>query len=221
MLIKSKVMLFMLSILIVGCISSTTDVWKKPTYNEAISQFLITEKGDKLIFIGEKYHYIFANETSLNSVLQWQDRGILKAAFYNDFSVDANNKVTGQFEILCFCHGATKEQIQWLENNGFHKLANMNDAFPDDGKNYKKQIQVSGDRYLSNNLSLIKYDKLNYEYRIQVETDFTALGIAGRIAYTPIAVAEDGVATLLLMPLLAIGLPFYVIRSVKENDEGK
>jgi hypothetical protein len=207
-----------------GCTTATTDVWKKPTYNETISQFLITANGEKLIFIGEKYHYIFANQDSLNNILQWPDRKLLKAAFFNNFSVDAKNKIIGRFAIVCFCHDASKKQIQWLENNEFHRFNKNNLTSTDDKGTYIKEIKIAGDRYLSNNLSLDKYDKLNNEYQIQVETDYTFLDTAGRVALTPIAVAEDGLATFMLIPIVVIGIPFYAIESVfppKGSQGGK
>jgi len=213
MLIRHKLILAILAYLIVGC--ATTELWsKKPAYDESISQFLITTNGEKLIFIGKQYHYIFANEVSLNKVLQWQDRKILKAAFFDKFSVDAKNKITGHFAILCFCHDATADQIQWLKNNEFHRFNIKNLSPPDDKNTYIKEIQITGDRYLSNNISLDKYEKLNNEYHIQIDTDPSFLDTAGQIALTPIAVAEDGLVTIMLLPVITIGIalsPFALV----------
>ena len=204
-----------------GCTTTTTSVWKKPTYEETIKQFLITSDGEKLVFIGKKYHYIFSSQDSLKNILQWQDRKILKANFYDKFSVDANNKITGRYAISCECNDATKLQIQWLEDNGFHRLIRKQPSPSDETNIYVKESQITGYRYLANNLKLDKYAILNNAYKITVETDYTIADKAVRVAETPIAVAEDGVATFFLVPLLVIATPFAIADGVFDEKQAK
>jgi len=52
---KSPFLLF--SLLLISCTSITKSLWENPTYKEKVSAFLITEDGEKLAILGEKYHY--------------------------------------------------------------------------------------------------------------------------------------------------------------------
>jgi hypothetical protein len=192
-----------------ACVETTTGIWKHPTYSEAISQFLTTEDNRQLIFIGKDYHYIFPDTSSLFEILNWKDRGFLRVHFSEPFHVDSQNIVTGVYAIDCQCWGITSDQVKWLEQRGFKRGAEIEGTIA-----LRKEGDIVGTRYASGGIQLPNISTLNTSYEIQIETDFSNAGVAGRIALTPIAVAEDGVATVGLGYLLLIGAPFAIVNMV-------
>ena len=162
----------------------------------------MTEDGNKIIFIGKKYHYIFLNHESLSDIVKWNDNVEFKANFSDNFFVTLDNKITGKYEVTCECNDIDNTKKQWLKDHGFVRLLKEEKTI------YKKVDNVTGDRYLSNNLVFDKYEKIDEKYSITVETEKTSLGVAGRVALTPIAVAEDGVATIGAVGILIIAAPF-------------
>ncbi|MHC4182809.1 MAG: hypothetical protein ACYSR0_05620, partial [Planctomycetota bacterium] len=73
---------------LVGCTTTTTGIWEKPTYTDNINRFLTTVNGENIIFIGAKYHYIFENNKSLRNILSWKYRELLAAQLEDSFVVD-------------------------------------------------------------------------------------------------------------------------------------
>ena len=117
-----KYIMFFLSLFLLSGCAETSRLWQKPRYHENISHFLATKDGEKLIFIGEKYHYIFNGTDDLNKLLKWKHRELLKANFDSNFFVSRTNKITGKYKITCSCDNATEDQLQWLKKNEFIKI---------------------------------------------------------------------------------------------------
>lgn len=192
-----------------ACVETTTGTWKHPIYSETINQFLTTEDTRQLVFVGKDYHYIFPDTSSLFEILNWKDRGFLRGHFSKPFHVDSQNIVTGVYAIDCQCWGITSDQVKWLEQRGFKRAEKIEGTMV-----LRKEGDIVGTRYASRGIHLPNISNLNTSYEIQIETDFSNAGVAGRIALTPIAVAEDGVATVGLGYLLLIAAPFAIVDMV-------
>lgn len=198
---------------LVACVETTTSLWEHPTYAETISQFLTTEDTRQLVFIGEDYHYIFPDASSLFEILNWPDRGVLRAHFSKPFHVDSQNIVTGSYVIRCECWGISADKITWLEQRGFKRFAGADDAVL-----LQKVGDIVGKRYASGGVQLPDTSEFITSYEIRIETDFSNAGVVGRAAFTPIAVAEDGVATIGLGYLLLIAAPFAIVDMVIDGS---
>lgn len=219
---KLKLLLFILvSCFLSACTIHTETLWKTPetkevVYVENISHFLITEDGEKIVIIGDKYHYVFPNQNDLANILKWSDRKLLSAKFHRNFNVDTSNQISGDYLILCDNKELTKEQEQWLWDNGFVIKVN-------DGKAaFVLEKQIHGKRYLSKEkLNLSKYAKLNKEYKITIYAE--KANFWGnkwvKAAQTPITVAEDGLATIALSPLIAIALPIALYKMPRKDNQ--
>lgn len=205
-----------LAISLTACVETTTGVWEHPAYGETISQFLATEDSHQLVFIGKDYHYIFPDSASLLEILNWKDRGFLRAQFSEPFRVDSSNAVTGMYAITCECWGITSDQVSWLEHRGFKRGAEVDGVVT-----LRKEGDIAGKRYASGGIQLPDISRLNKSYEIQIETDFSNAGVAGRIALTPIAVAEDGIATVGLGYLLLIAAPFAIVDMVVSGPDSE
>lgn len=200
---------------------TTAQLWENTKYYETISHFLTTNDGDELIFIGDKYHYIFSNTDSLNDVLRWKDRALLKAQFNDNFVVSTDNIVTGNYITTCICNNATSNQIKWLKDNGFNNIIEKNKLTTLKHVTYFKEGAIIGRRYLPNDISFDELEKLNNTYRIRVEEEKTLLGIAGRVAETPFTVAGDGVIFLGLAAIMIVTSPLIINANVtsKKHEE--
>lgn len=206
------IVLLVVNLVVAGCTQTTTGIWKKPAYHEKISQFLITEDGKKLVFIGKKHHYIFDNEDTLKGILQWEHRGLLQAKFWDRFAVDESNGIAGSYEIQCDCKDATSEQKTWLQKMGFKQIIEQGSLT---GLIFEDELE--GKRYAAGEVSLDGYSKLNREYDVLVEAEMTTSGRLVRAAFTPVAIAEDGIATIGLVALMVIAAPFALFSIGKEG----
>ena len=202
--------------LLIGCTQTTTSLWEKPTYTESINLFLTTKDKSEFVFIGGEYHYIFQNTSSLVDILNWEDRELLTALFYDSFVVDSSNAITGSYVIVCPCHNLEKDQEKWLEHMGFTRPSDDELSRLGGNVTYVKQGRIHGTRYLSGDVEFPHSARLNRIYSIQVEEErnYSFGGKMGRAALTPIAVAEDGVATIGLGAALIVAVPFVVIGEV-------
>jgi len=214
-LIFKVIALLQIFCFLVACTQTTTGVWEKPEYRESINQFLATEDGEKLVFVGKKYHYIFSDTSSLFDILTWQNRRLLIGRFDKSFRVDSSNNIEGSYTIDCLCENADVNQIRWLKTKGFVEYNKHQES---NGEvTYRKEGYIRGVRYLSRDIEFNNTTNLNNEYDIFVETEHTTPGVIGRIALTPIAIAEDGAATIGLVALVAVGIPFDVLELLPEE----
>ena len=193
-----------------GC--SAISLWERnPTYTDSIDRFLATEDGKKLVFIGEKYHYIFDGHKSLRKILLWKDRELLDAKLDEKFIVDSSNNISGNLRVICKCKNATKTQISWIENIGFKKAPASSTQFDEKEILNILEIQLSGVRYLAKDLALDKYAKLNKPYTVVIEEPKSTAGVIGRVMLTPIVVAADGIVTIGMSTLFVMGLPSMLV----------
>ncbi len=174
---------------------STVDLWGNNTYSEKINNFFATSDGNKLIIIGDKYHYIFTNQYKLNDILNSKHSSMLRAEFADTFSVDIDNNIKGSYKIVCDCENVTKEEVEWLLKHKFKKTLVKSEC----SKNkaiYSRSNKIIGKRFSGNNQSFEKTRNLNNEHVIYIEEDYNRGDIVLKIAQTPITVAIDGTLAL-------------------------
>jgi len=118
-----KVVVILLTLTLVGC--ATSKMWENQyyetsTYQETLHQFLITEDNKHLILIGEKFHYIFNEANTLNTLLLSENRHLLSADLDNRNFFSRDNKVRAFFNIKCDgnkCYKTTNRLVnrKWLQ----------------------------------------------------------------------------------------------------------
>lgn len=208
--IKIFIINFIFAVLLGGC--TAISLWERnPIYTDTINRFLVTEDGKKLVFIGEKYHYVFDSQKTLRQILLWKDRMLLEAKLNEKFIVDNSNNISGTLQVICKCKNATAIQFSWIENIGFKKVPVSGSQFDEKEILYILDIRLSGVRYLAKDLALDNYAKLNKTYEVYIEEPKSTSGIIGRAMLTPIVVAADGIVTIGLSTLFVIGLPSMLV----------
>jgi hypothetical protein len=200
-------------LLLCGCAQTQTDkLWSAPTYTERINQFLINPEDKSLIIIGEKYHYIFNEDSAPLVLLGWSSRKNLHAFFYA-FEVNSENIVTGTYSLNSDSKKASIEEINWLKSNGFK--INKSGL-------YTKTLKVSGTRYLAGNVHISNSSHLNKQYRISIERPNSTFETISKTALTPITVTSDAVTVIggtallvaIAVPIMAVGGVVSAINSV-------
>lgn len=176
-----KIFLIFFLFLQTSCI--TKYLWNK-TYPETFRNFSISRDGSRVAIIGEKYHYVFGDSsTILKSLLTWHGRGLL----FIDVSktrlrVDLDNNVSGYAYIESFSQQLTREQLLFLTAVGFRSK---------DGRALSIKLPLQGIRYLPPEDFQVFLPSLNRPYVVDVKYEQNFLGKAVNVALTPLTVTAD------------------------------
>jgi hypothetical protein len=169
------------------------------SYAEEVTSVLMTEDGKKLVFIGDKYHYIFDAPVGLLYSLSSSFRKSLFASF-KEFRVDINDRITGNVTIS-LDESASQEDKDAAIESGFDQRP----ASP------VLEFSLQGKRYYAGGVATDRVGyKLNYNYKVGVLEERSSLEKAALTAMTPITVAADGV-------LILVGVPLVVLLQVSPN----
>lgn len=182
-----------------GC--TLNAVWNS-SYHENISQFLISENGEKVIFIGKKYHYIFNDETNfIKNILGWKSKTKLKLSINNFYASSSYIKAVIDLKNIK-SQTLSNSELEFLSNLGFVK-ANNNKGI------VKKSLVLRGTRYRPK--PNIDYQVSNLQNTYEVEIDNSGLfSNTTKIATTPLAVANDALLISGTAAGLAIGVPIFL-----------
>ena len=197
--------------MLTSCATKYTDI---PSYTETISSFLITKKSNKLVIIGEKYHYIFNIDTKLKKLLLSKNRKKLSTAF-NSFRVDLNNTITGNYNIFISSDKVDdKNHAKLLNEVGFKKDTSQ--------KNHFLVGSIKGKRYIAKKIPA-QY-KFNKRYKIYIQEE----KITGKyidetnvvlVLLSPIAVVFKAGFIVLSIPILVSGIATTGILSIPSSFE--
>ena len=200
---------FLIVILIITNLTScrTLTIWINRDYVENFNQFLTTKDGKKIVILGNKFHYIFDDESSfLIKLLSWENRLKLEITDYK-FKIINFNKITGSITIKSKPDVVLNEQeITYLRELDFIQ----------DGNFFKKDINLFGTRYSPKkdvNYQIKGSFSKDYVVRIEID-DF--VDTAKKIAVTPIAIVADGiyfvVGTTLMVSLFVVRHPLIATK---------
>jgi len=162
-------------------------------YTEEVTSVLISEDGKKLVFIGNRYHYVFDTPVGLPPSLHSSFRKSLFVVF-KGFKVDNDNHVIGNITIS-LDESASRDDKEEAIELGYDKRP----ASP------ALELSLQGTRYKSGGLAAdsVGY-KLNYAYKVTVLEERSSLGKAALTAVTPISVLADGVLIIGGVPLIIL-----------------
>lgn len=160
----------------------TQKLWSN-NYDEPVQNFLVSRDGRYVVFLGEKYHYIFVDKSGLmKELLKWPSRGLL---FINtketSMKVDRDNNVTGHATIESFFNNLRGDQRVFLESLRFRKKNGV----------LALKIPLKGKRYLPRR-DLAKFPPaLNIKYVFKIEYTPSSKKTAVVAAITPVSIVAD------------------------------
>lgn len=171
---------------------TTKRLWENPSYEESVESYFITEDGEKLAILGEKYHYIVPITSELKKILLSKSQFI--NPLFHSFKVDKNNNITGKYQTLNPIN-QNKNNIPLLKKADLAK------------KDHHKKIlkysdtdsSIVGKRYIAKKINKSNY-KFKKPYYITVEEEPSKLVKTGKMLVSPITVTADG--TMLLVGIV-------------------
>jgi len=186
-----------------GCV--TKDLWRsgnsKP-YDETIISFYSHPQKNEIIFIGQKYHYIFTQGTAeLNEILKAREFLGLNQKNLNITAQTNKNdgsRIQTFIRINFNTNQLNKEELTWLKSHNFlRQVANVpiiTKAFSLEGKRYKANSQVNSHAI-----------KLQLPIRIQIYEHSN--NTLYKILMTPLTVTADAglaLAGAIILPIMFI-----------------
>ncbi len=180
---------------------------KTDFYDEKIDHFAMTKDQKNIIFVGQKYNYVFENSTELSYLLKQQNNNNFIVDLEQEHHYESSNFIVEDDAV------SIKFQVYILDNNLTHPFSKINmenqTGIDDATQNYTKvYLFFKGKRYLSDpstysfNQSLSK----SVEIRIEEKTTINEVGdIINRTVLTPFTLAADATV------LLPFNILFYQI----------
>lgn len=164
-------------------------------YEEVIERLAITPTGDKLVVVGRRYHYTFANPpTSLTRTIQSRLRPLL-AADFQAFKVVDDVLVRGTWVLSLRVESMSDDNAALAKALGF---------VLDGNERYVLRGEISGRVHTNENVQFPSdWQRTNNPYRLHVAG---RVGPPGTVSRSPISVATDGV----LMLGLILLIPFFI-----------
>ena len=137
-----KILLLAVLFLISSCEFLTPKLWKKSYYHDDVEQFLISQEGKNIIFIGTNYHYIFSNNSNIQKMLKEKNTSKLKMVI-GDFEIKSNNKIEGDIKFIISQHDIGNKNRTIVKDLGLKRS-----KYRHHYHEYVKNIHLTGTRYL-------------------------------------------------------------------------
>ena len=186
-------------------------VKKDPSYAETFLGYFVNQRGNEIVFIGKKYHYIFKDDSGQIAELtkpEWKEK--LKISQIK-LRVDKDNNVYGDInlEFVKSEKIPSNQDVQLLKKQ----------EFVENNKNiFSKKISLKGIRYEP----AIGFDNefkksFSREYESKIFYDADRLDKIKKATLTPVAYAADGV----LILAGGVWIPLLIIVFTDENTPEK
>jgi len=186
-----------------GCV--TKELWRNDSivehYNEKIISFYANKSSGKLIFIGEKYHYIFSkNSEEFIELLSKKEFLKLKQedlAVETSVSLDKDNRVISHIDVSFDTSLLNRQQLEYLTAQNFRYRG---------GEKYQNTYTLIGKRYKSKEAVNNRVLKLSHPLSLKIETSRKEKDITlYKVLMTPLAMTADaglGLAGVVYLPVL-------------------
>lgn len=206
-------------LLITNLTSCTSLLWRNSVYGDGFKHFLITQDGKKIVILGEKYHYVFDDESGvLSKLLSWEGRSKLEMEIYN-FRLSKFNNITGSITVKSRIQKnstteLSEQEKDFLIKDGFTIATSDEYIFTNttsDEVIFKKKINIAGVRYLPK--PGVNYDtssSFTKVYGVNIERDDFS-DKATKIAFTPVTVVGDGVLIIAAVALETMSITIRMI----------
>jgi hypothetical protein len=189
--------LFLVLVLFVQSSCVTQALWGDKSYEEKITQFFVGSDGRYVVLVGEKYHYIFADNSGVLKVIlsSGRNNALTIKPDQSYLKLSSGNEVKGDLVMGGPSSLLSAEELQALERLGIR---------PNAKGDLLVYINLSGRRYAAKYLG----DGLNRSNTTQIITiyyrDSNLVKNVGKIAVTPIAVGLDAVLLIGKVALLVV-----------------
>ncbi len=162
----------------------TRALWED-NYKESIRQFLVSKDGRYIVFLGKKYHYIFADQSGvIDELLRLdQDHVVLIVPEITELAVDGKNNIEGHLGIKTFDLNLTSEQRIFLFSLGFKQEKEQGDLM--------LKLPLKGKRYRGVESVNEYYSALEEKCEIEIHHQATPLRDLEKIALTPLTLVAD------------------------------
>jgi hypothetical protein len=174
----------LLSLGITGCVTHELreKIRSDASYTEEVTSVLFSEDGEKLVFIGDDYHYVFDVPVRLSLSLHSSFRKSLFAKF-KEFRVDKNAHIIGNITITLDESASQKDKKEAIEL-----------GYDEESVSPTLELSLQGKRYKSGGVATDRVEyKLNYTYKLTVLEERSSLEKAALTSATPISILADGV----------------------------
>lgn len=169
---------------------------------------MTSEDASTVVVAGEKYHYIFRNQTALVELLKWKHKDLLTFNLDRHFYLSPDNTVTGKYTAMCRCKNVHDEDIDWLKNKGFkHNIEN---------NSLSRTDTISGKLYSANDIDLSRYKTTTSNYSVTIISRRPYDTLA-KIAFTPVTIAIDTINAVVYGSALLVASPFILVNG--SHDE--
>ncbi len=175
----------------------TQALWGDKSYEEKINQFFVGSDGRYVVLVGEKYHYIFADNSGILKVIlsSGKNNALVIKSDQSYLKLSSENEVKGDLVMGGPASLLSGEELQNLDRLGVRPNANGD---------VKVYINLSGRRYAAKYLG----EGLSRSNTAQVikiyYLDSNLVKNVGKVAVTPIAVGLDAVLLIGKVVLLAL-----------------
>ncbi len=179
-----KIFALIVFFLFTSCV--TKALWSKPYYNETFRQFLISNDGKLIVFLGKNYDYIFSDDSDvIKQILRSNRRDLL---FINvkksNLNLDRYNNIYGEVYIETFDLKLPRRDFAFLEALGFRST---------DDQTLSLKLKVVGKRYLPRD-DLGQYlPELDRTYVVPIKYKPGSLVNLAKVSLTPLSISADAV----------------------------
>jgi len=223
----------------IGCMArapleTTQEVWSNTqdsvntSYTDTIVSFYSDKKGEKLVFLGEKYHYLFnQNAKEFSELLKAKEfLNLQQKNFQVEASLDSNDnrKVNLNMSAILPLSELNQQQKEWLAQHNFSLRSNRVyvGQEPDplyasrpvyrDQTVYLKSFFMKGTRYIANAEINKKSIKLKQARRLNVTGyKYQDKSLLKKIAMTPLALVGDAASDIFVVGVNILLLPLFII----------
>lgn len=196
---KTIVLILSIMLLFIGCeqkkfITSLWEQEKQVPYDETIISFMINPENKSLIFIGQKYHYIFNPNEKFSYLYDNKNENITFDSTNGTYET-RDDKVLANFSAYLYTKNLNQEIIDWALKNGGEYTNKTKEKI-------KVRISLNGTRYLANEEVNKVAEKLSTELKIKINDIVpNDLSTASKIALTPLALSGD----IVMAPIIVFG----------------
>jgi hypothetical protein len=223
----------------IGCVSrgpfdTTKEVWDtsqnsiNTSYQEKILSLYNNKNGNQIAFLGEKYHYIFTNNTQEFSELlkQREFLNLFKKNFDIRTALDStdNRLITAHINLYIPNNNLNREQRRWLANHKFIPIDSIQSMNPYldpyatplprniKGVFYKKSFIIKGTRYLAKSEVNQRATKLKEPITLSIiGQQYKDKNRLYQIAVTPISLIGDVTSDILVIGANVLLSPLYLL----------
>jgi hypothetical protein len=161
---------------------------------DQVVSFLTTKDAQKIVIVGQKYHYVLDGEPTLRSVLGWEGRAKLTPDFSGEFKVARDQSLEGHYSLRAFEADLTPADQSFLTQAGFSKFDVKFGARKGPALRYAGTFK--GTRYEAKQLKPADTVAFSKPYYVNYVEQESAGRAATKAALTPLAYAADGTLVL-------------------------